>query len=135
MSTPLFQNVDCFGVRVPDIDEALAFYHQKLSQRLLWRTPTSAGLAFADAQQMPELVLHTEVWPIATALKVASVTEAVERFVAAGGTVVEPPSEIPIGLLAVVADPWRNHLVLLDSSKGQLQTDGRRNVVGVGPAA
>ena len=134
MPMPLFQNVDCLGVEVPDIDEALDFYQKKLGQRLLWRTPTSAGLAFADAEQMPELVLHTDAWAIATAIKVASVTDAIEHFVSAGGTLVEPPSEIPIGLLAVVADPWRNHLVLLDSTKGQLQTDAEHNVVGVAPA-
>lgn len=135
MSKPLFQNVDCFGVQVPDIDEALKFYQQQLGQRLLWRTPTSAGLAFADAEQMPELVLHTDTWPIATAIKVASVSDAVERFVASGGTLVEAPSEIPIGWLAVVADPWANHLVLLDSTKGPLQTDDEHNVVSLGPAA
>jgi catechol 2,3-dioxygenase-like lactoylglutathione lyase family enzyme len=135
MASPLFQNVDCLGVQVPDIDEALAFYEGKLGQRLLWRTPTSAGLAFADAGLTPELVLHTDVWPIATAIKVASVSEAVELFLASGGTLVAAPSEIPIGRLAVVADPWNNHLVLLDSSKGQLQADAERNVVGVGPAA
>ena len=135
MSMPLFQNVDCFGVQVPDIDEALDFYQRKLGQRLLWRTPTSAGLAFADVGPMPELVLHTETWRIATAIKVASVTEAVERIVAAGGTLVEKPSEIQIGLLAVVADPWRNHLVLLDSTKGRLRTDDDGNVIGVEPAA
>jgi predicted enzyme related to lactoylglutathione lyase len=135
MPTPLLQNVDCFGVQVPDIDEALAFYEEKLGQRLLWRTATSAGLAFATAGPMPELVLHTEVWSIATAIKVASVTEAVQTFLESGGTLVEAPSEIPIGQLAVVADPWNNHLVLLDSSKGQLQTDAEHNVVGVKPAA
>ena len=134
MPTPLFQNVDCLGVRVPDLNEALAFYQEKLGHRLLWRTATSAGLAFGDGAQMPELVLHTQVWPIATAIKVGSVTDAVERFVASGGTLVEPPSKIPIGLLAVVADPWSNHLVLLDSSQGQLRTDDDHNVVGVGPA-
>lgn len=131
MTTPLFQNVDCFGVQVPDLDEALGFYEGSLGQRLLWRTPTSAGLAFADAGEMPELVLHTDAWPIATAIKVASVTEAVQRFVASGGTLVEPPSEIAIGWLAVVADPWRNHLVLLDAGKGRLRTDRQGNVVGV----
>ena len=83
---------------------------------------------------MPELVLHTDAWPIATAIKVGSVIEAVERFVAAGGTVVEAPSEIAIGLLAVVADPWGNRLVLLDSTKGQLRTGDEHNVVGVRPA-
>ncbi len=131
MAEPLFQNVDCFGVQVPDIDEALRFYQDELGQELLWRTPTSAGLAFSEAEPMPELVLHTDAWPIATALKVASVPDAVERFVAAGGTLVEPPTEIPIGRLAVVADPWSNHLVLLDASKGRLQTDADHQVVGV----
>lgn len=133
MSTPLFQNVDCLGVQVPDIDAALQFYQRELGQRLLWRTPTSAGLAFADAGSMPELVLHTAPWPIATAIKVASVRDAVGRFVASGGTLVEAPSEIPIGWLAVVADPWANHLVLVDSSKGRLETDRDKTVVGVSP--
>ena len=68
---------------------------------------------------------------IGTALKVESVSEAIERFVACGGTVVESPVEIPIGWLAVVSDPWRNHIVLLDSSKGRLQTDADHRVTGV----
>ena len=127
----ILQNVDCLGIQVPDIDEALAFYEKKLGQRLLWRTPTSAGLAFSEAGTMPELVLHTDFWPIATAVKVASVAEAIEHFLASGGTLVEAPSEIAIGRLAVVADPWNNHLVLLDSSKGLLETDAESNVVGV----
>ena len=135
MSDSLFRNVDCFGVQVPDIDEALAFYETKLGHRLLWRTPSSAGLAFADTDEMPELVLHTDVWPIATAIKVASVPEAVQCFLAAGGSLVEAPSEIRIGQLAVVADPWNNHLVLLDSSKGRLETDAEGKVVGVAPDA
>ena len=132
MTEPLFENIDCFGVQVPDLDEGLRFYQEQLGHRLLWRSPTSAGLAFADGAQMPELVLHTDDWPIATALKVKSVADAIERFVACGGTVVEPPVEIPIGWLAVVSDPWSNHIVLLDSTKGQFQTDADHRVVGVG---
>jgi len=132
VTAPLFRNIDCFGVQVPDLDEGLAFYQGKLGHRLLWRSPTSAGLAFADGGQMPELLLHTDAWPIATALKVESATEAIERFVACGGTIVEAPVEIPIGWLAVVSDPWTNHIVLLDSTKGQLQTDADHQVVGVG---
>jgi predicted enzyme related to lactoylglutathione lyase len=135
MTTGLFENLDCLGVQVPDIDVALEFYQGKLGQRLLWRTPTSAGLAFAQAGEMPELVLHTDPWPIAAAIKVRSVKDAIEHFVRAGGTIVERPSEIAIGLLAVVADPWGNHLVLLDATKGRLKTDAEQNVVGVWPAA
>jgi predicted enzyme related to lactoylglutathione lyase len=135
MPDALFQNVDCLGVQVPDLDEALAFYSEKLGHPLLWRTSTSAGLRFAQGGSMPELVLHKETWRIATAIKVASVPEAVARFLESGGTLVEAPAEIPIGRLAVVADPWNNHLVLLDSSKGRLQTDSDGNVVGVSPGA
>ena len=131
MPRPLFTNVDCLGVYVPNLDEALTFYRDKLGHELLWRNETSAGLGFADGGKMPELVLHTDPWSIATAIKVKSVPEAIERFVASGGTVVEPVSDIPIGRLAVVSDPWNNHLVILDSSKGQFQTDQDQNVTGV----
>ncbi len=135
MRTPLFTNVDCLGVHVPDLDEALTFYRDKLGHELLWRNETSAGLAFAESGKMPELVLHTDPWPIATAIKVECVLRALEQFVSSGGTVVEPASDTIIGRLAVVSDPWNNHLVLLDASKGQLQTDREHNVTGVGPAA
>lgn len=81
MPMPLLQNVDCFGVQVPDIDQALAFYRNGLRQRLLWRTLTSGGLAFADAASVPALVLHTKFWPIVSAIKVASVTEAIREAV------------------------------------------------------
>ncbi len=37
MTTPLFQNVDCLGVHVPNIHEALEFYADELGHRLLWR--------------------------------------------------------------------------------------------------
>jgi predicted enzyme related to lactoylglutathione lyase len=135
MSTPLLTNVDCLGVHVPDLDEALTFYQDKLGHVLLWRNETSAGLAFGDGGQMPELVLHTDPWPIASAIKVESVPHALERFVSSGGSIVEPASDIPIGKLAVVSDPWDNHLVLLDSSKGQFATDDHHNVTGVSPDA
>lgn len=135
MSTPLFTNVDCLGVHVPDLDEALAFYRDKLGHKLLWRNETSAGLAFGEGGKMPELVLHTDPWPIAVAIKVESVPKALERFISSGGSVVESTSDIAIGRLAVVSDPWNNRLVLLDASKGQLQTDREHNVTGVEPTA
>jgi predicted enzyme related to lactoylglutathione lyase len=50
---------------------------------------------------------------------VASVPDAVAALVAAGGTVITEPVEIPVGLIAVVADPFGNALVLVDLSKGR----------------
>lgn len=133
VADPLFIKMDCLGARVPSIDEGLRFYCDQLGHRLVWRTDTSAGLAFRDAGA-PELVLHLDRWPIEAAILVHSVPEAVERMTAAGGSLVDGPDEIPIGRLAVVRDPWNNHLVVLDTSKGLYETDSDRNVLGVAPS-
>jgi catechol 2,3-dioxygenase-like lactoylglutathione lyase family enzyme len=124
---PLFRKVDCLALRVTDLDESLAFYG-KLGHELIWRTPTAAGLRLPDSEA--ELVLQTERPGPETDLTVESVGPAVERFVAAGGRVVVEPFDITIGRCAVVADPWGNHLVLLDNSKGRLLTDAAGQVNG-----
>jgi catechol 2,3-dioxygenase-like lactoylglutathione lyase family enzyme len=125
--TPLFRKVDCLALRVSDLDDALAFYGS-LGHGLVWRTPTAAGMRLPESEA--ELVVQTERPGPETDLTVESVGLAVERFVAAGGTVVVEPFEIPIGRCAVVADPWGNHLVFLDNSKGRLAIDDSGNVIG-----
>ena len=47
------------------------------------------------------------------------------------------PFDIPVGRVAVVADPFGNTLVLLDLSRGRYVTDDAGTVTGVasGPAA
>jgi predicted enzyme related to lactoylglutathione lyase len=124
---PLFQKVDCLRLPVPDIDAALAFYRDALGHALIWRTPTSVGLRLPDSDA--EVVLTTEAVRPETDLLVEDVPAAVDRIVAAGGRVIAPPFDIAIGLCAVVADPFGNALVLLDTSKGLLVTDADRNVV------
>jgi hypothetical protein len=42
---------------------------------------------------------------------------------AAGGTVIAEPAPIPVGRVAVVADPFGNHLILLDLTSGRYQTN------------
>jgi lactoylglutathione lyase len=128
MPEPLFQKIDCVSLRVLDLDAGLAFYSETLGHELIWRSDTAAGLRLPESNA--ELVLHAEDRPMETDLAVASVTEAVERFTGAGGRVVAGPFDIAIGLCAVVADPWNNVLVLLDTSKGLLRVDENKNVVG-----
>jgi lactoylglutathione lyase len=65
---------------------------------------------------------------------VASVPAAISRFVEAGGKLVAGPFEIRIGLCAMIEDPWQNRLVIVDSSKGSLQTDTEGNVIESGAA-
>jgi catechol 2,3-dioxygenase-like lactoylglutathione lyase family enzyme len=44
VSTPLFQKIDCIRLRVDNLDEALAFYRDRLGHALVWRTERSVGL-------------------------------------------------------------------------------------------
>ena len=131
MPGPLISKVDCVQVPVPDLEAALAFYRDGLGHELIWRTETSAGLRLPDSEA--ELVLQTERPQFEPNFKVASADAAAERFAQAGGSVVAGPFDIRIGRCAIVRDPWGNHLVLLDTSKGLLVTDAKGNVIGNEP--
>ena len=127
MPEPLFRKVDCLSLPVPDLEAGLALYRDQLGQELIWRSDDAAGLRLPDGES--ELVIHTDGRPPETDLTVESVPVAVERFVEAGGRVIREPFDIAIGLSAVVRDPWGNTLVLLDTSRGLLQTDSDGNVI------
>jgi predicted enzyme related to lactoylglutathione lyase len=118
---PLFRKVDCVEIPVPDLEAGLAFYRDRLGHALIWRTDTAAGLRMPDTDA--EIVIQTEREEMETDLLVTSVDSAAAAIQEAGGSVVVPPFEIPIGRCTVVADPWGNRLVLLDMSKGPLVTD------------
>ena len=129
MTTPLIRKVDCVSLPVRDLAEAVSFYRDRLGHELIWRTGRAVGLRLPETDA--ELVLHTEATrPPAAELLVTAVPEAVARFTEAGGTLALGPFEIQIGRCAVVRDPWGNHLVLLDMSKGALHTDADGNVIG-----
>jgi predicted enzyme related to lactoylglutathione lyase len=123
----LFKKIDCLRVPVPDLEAALAFYRDRLGHALIWRTGTAAGLRMPDSDA--EIVIQTEQPELEVNLLVDSADAAASAFVAAGGKVLVQPFEIQIGRCVVVADPFGNRLVLLDLSKGLLQTDAEGNVV------
>ena len=122
----ILKKVDAVLVHVTNLDEGLAFYRDALGHALRWRT--AAGSALGDSGT--ELVLATKEGP-ETDFLVDSVEEASRAFVAAGGSIVRGPLEIPVGRVVVVADPFGNELVLLDLSKSQYVTDASGNVTGV----
>ena len=124
----LIKGVDAVLLRVPSLDEGLAFYRERLGHELLWRTADAAGLALGEGSA--EMVLVTNREP-ETDLLVESVEEASRDFVAAGGSVVRGPFDIPVGRGLVVSDPFGNELVLLELSKGRYVTDDEGNVTGV----
>jgi predicted enzyme related to lactoylglutathione lyase len=125
----LLRNVDCVQIPVPDLDRGLTFYRDRLGHELLWRTATAAGLRLPGGET--ELVLTAAQPDPEVDFLVGSVESAVAEITAAGGTVVTPPFDIPVGRVAVVADPFGNRLCILDLSKGRYETDADGMVVGV----
>lgn len=128
---PLLRKVDCIQLYVPDLAAGLDFYCRRLGHELLWRTETAAGLALPDSDA--ELVLQTERAQLEVDFLVPSADEAARSFQAAGGSVVVPPFDIPVGRCVVVADPWQNQYVLLDTRNGLFVTAADKSVIGVVP--
>lgn len=124
MGEPLLQKVDAVLVRVPSIEQGLAFYTDGLGQKLLWRTKTMAAVELGDS----ELVLTTELDPEVDLL-VDSVPGAVRIMSAAGATVLAKPRSIDVGMVAVMCDPFGNTITLVDLSAGVHVTDDAGNVV------
>jgi predicted enzyme related to lactoylglutathione lyase len=129
-ATPLLQKVDAVSIPVPDLDAGLRFYRDSLGHQLRWRNDRigQAGLGLPDSDT--EIVLTTQQayepnWLVTSADHAAAAVRA------AGGRVVTEPFDIPVGRIAVVADPFGNTLVLLDLSKGHYVTDSTGHVTGV----
>jgi predicted enzyme related to lactoylglutathione lyase len=129
-NTPLLQKVDAVTIPVPDLDAGLRFYRDSLGHELRWRNDAigQAGLAMPGGST--EIVLTTQQEYEPNWL-VSSAPDAVAAVRAAGGRVVAEPFDIPVGRVAVVADPFGNILVLLDLSKGHYVTDKMGNVTAV----
>jgi lactoylglutathione lyase len=126
MAPPLFERIDCLMLSVGDIETALGFYRDNLGLPMLWRTNKESGLRMGES----ELVIRQKApREPETDIKVASAEEAARRFVEAGGSIVAGPFDIQIGKCVVVADPWGNKLVLLDTTKGEFQTDEHGYVI------
>jgi predicted enzyme related to lactoylglutathione lyase len=110
--------VDCITVPVPDLDTGLAFYRDALGQRPLWRNDHVGQAAVALPDGDTELVLTTRS-AYAPGWLVTSAERAAETIRRAGGRIITDACDIPVGRLAVAADPFGNDLVLLDLSKGR----------------
>jgi lactoylglutathione lyase len=97
--TALFQDIGCLQIPVPDLEAGLDFYRGAMGHSLIWPTPTAAGLQMADSAS--EIVVQTERPELEANLSVTSTDAAAARFVEAGGTLIAPPFDIPIGRCAV----------------------------------
>ncbi|MEV4083121.1 VOC family protein [Nonomuraea fuscirosea] len=129
-ASPAIRKVDAVMVPVPDLDSGLRFYRDRLGHQLLWRADElgQAGLALPDTDT--EMVLTTRPG-LVPAWLVDSADDATAQVVRAGGRMVAESVDVPVGRLAVVADPFGNELVLIDLSKGTYVTDASGAVTGV----
>ena len=125
---PLIRKVDCVRLYVSDLEAGLAFYRERLGHELIWRTATAAGLRLPETDT--ELVIQTEEQQQEIDFLVDSADAAAGLIEQSGGKVIVPPFDIQIGRCVVVEDPWGIPLVLLDASKGFLETDANGNVIG-----
>lgn len=132
MSEPLLRLVDAVTVAVPDLDAGLEFYAGRLGHELIWRNDDlgQAGLRCPDAET--EIVLSTGL-AYAPNWLVHSADAAAETIVAAGGRMISPPADIPVGRVAVVDDPFGNQLILVDLRRGRYRTDHSGAVIGIDP--
>ncbi len=135
MSSPaVLRGVDAVTVPVPDLDQGLQFFRDQLGHELVWRNDAVGQVGLRLPESQAELVLTTDL-EYAVNWLVRSVPAAAETIVDAGGKVILGPTQIPIGRLAVVNDPFGNALVLLDLSAGRYVTDVDGRVLDVQPRA
>ncbi len=90
---PLFQKVDCIRLHVPDLENGLAFYRDRLGHALIWRTAVAAGLRMPGTEA--ELVIQTEQGGQEVDLAVQSADEAAQRFLEGGRCVTGPAVRYP----------------------------------------
>lgn len=129
---PVLRMVDAVTVPVPDLDQGIRFYRDRLGHQVLWRDDDRGQAGLSLPESRTELVLCTDL-DYAPNWLVTSVDAAVSIIVASGGAVLSEPIEIPVGRLAVVSDPFNNPLVVLDLSTGTYATDDTGRVTGVVP--
>lgn len=123
---PVLKKINAVLVKVPSIQEGLDFYREQLGLQTFWKKDDIAAVRLGDSQ----LVLSTTFDP-ETNILVESAQHAADVFVKAGGKIVSPPEDIPVGKLVVVEDAFGNRLTLLDFSKGFYTMDESGNVTGV----
>lgn len=123
---PIFQKIDCYMLKVPNLKEGLQSYSEKLGHELIWKTQSAAGLKLSNCNA--ELVMSSTNGP-ETDFKVEDTEKTFTTLVSLGARPIVEPFDIEIGKCAVVEDPWGNELVILDTSNGLLKTDENKNVI------
>lgn len=125
---PLFRNIDCIQLYIPNLQQGIEYYCNSLGLKIIWKSDSAVGLGMREG--ITEIVIQNERNTQEFDIKVDSVTDAIIEIKRAGGKIVCGPFDIKIGKCAVVKDPWNNQYVILDSTKGTFITDNEGNIMG-----
>ncbi|WP_037029236.1 VOC family protein [Psychrilyobacter atlanticus] len=125
---PIFKNIDCVQFYIPNLEDGLKYYCNKLGLKIIWKSDSAIGLGMCEG--IAEIVIQNERKAQEIDIKVESVIDTIVEIKRAGGEIICGPFDIKIGKCAVVKDPWGNQYVILDATKGIFITDGEGNIVG-----
>jgi len=128
LKQPLFRNIDCIQLYIPNLQQGIEYYCNSLGLEIIWKSDSAVGLGMREG--ITEIVIQNERNIQEFDIKVDSVTDAIIEIERAGGKIVCGPFDIEIGKCAVVKDPWNNQYVILDSTKGTFITDNEGNIIG-----
>jgi predicted enzyme related to lactoylglutathione lyase len=115
----MLRKIDCVMIRVDDLEAAKKYYIDVFGLRPTWQDEESVGLGFPETDA--EIVLHSDPGipsRVEVHYLVDDVSSAVKVLAEKGCAVLVQPFDIPIGMCAVIEDPFGTRMCLLDMSKG-----------------
>lgn len=125
---PIFKNIDCVQFYIPNLQDGVEYYCNKLGLKIIWKSDSAIGLGMSEG--IAEIVIQNERKEQEVDIKVESVVDTIIEIEKAGGEIICGPFDIKIGKCAVVKDPWGNQYVILDSTKGTFITDDKGEIIG-----
>lgn len=118
----MFRKIDCVMVRVDDVAAAELFYSEVFGLEPLWREGGTVGMGMPETDA--EIVLHNRAdipHKVEVHYLVDDVVAAVGSWAEKGCRVIVQPFDVLVGKCAVIEDPFRTKICLLDLTSGRRQ--------------
>ena len=116
----MFKKIDCVMIRVEDVVAAEEFYADVFGLKPLWREAGAVGMSFPETDA--EIVLHSSAEipnKVEVHYLVDDVVTAAKKYSENGCRVLVPPFDVLIGKCAVIQDPFKTTICLLDRTSGR----------------
>ena len=120
----MFRKIDCVMIRVDDVAAGERFYSEVFGLKPLWREDGSVGMGMSETDA--EIVLHNRSdipHKVEVHYLVDDVVSALKSYAEKGCRVIAQPFDVLVGKCAVIEDPFRTTICLLDLTSGQRPRD------------